>query len=83
MLKRIFIPNRGEIAVRIIRACKELGITSVIGYSEADRESLPVMLADEKICIGPASPLESYLNIPAILSAIEVTGADSVHPGYG
>ncbi|HOL35273.1 MAG TPA: acetyl-CoA carboxylase biotin carboxylase subunit [bacterium] len=83
MLKRIFIPNRGEIAVRIIRACKELGITSVIGYSEADRESLPVMLADEKICIGPASPLESYLNIPAILSAMEVTGADSVHPGYG
>jgi len=83
MLKRVFIPNRGEIALRIIRACKELGITSIIGYSEADRESLPVKLADEKICIGPASPIDSYLNIPSILSAMEVTHADSVHPGYG
>jgi len=83
MLRKVFIPNRGEIAVRIIRACKELGLPCVLGYSEADRESLPTMLADEKICIGPASPLESYLNIPAILSAMEVTGVDSVHPGYG
>ena len=83
MLKRVFIPNRGEIAVRVIRACRELGITSVLGYSEADRESLAVKIADEKVCIGAASPLESYLNIPAILSAMEVTRADSVHPGYG
>lgn len=83
MIKRVFIPNRGEIATRIIRACKELGLVSVIGHSEADRESLPVKLADEKICIGPPSPLESYLNIPAILSAMDVTHVDSVHPGYG
>lgn len=83
MLKRVFIPNRGEIAVRIIRACKELGISSILGYSEADRDSLAAQIADEKICIGPATPLESYLNIPAILSAMDVTHADSVHPGYG
>ncbi|MCM8759810.1 MAG: acetyl-CoA carboxylase biotin carboxylase subunit [Candidatus Omnitrophica bacterium] len=83
MLKRVFIPNRGEIAVRIIRSCKELGITSILGFSEADRFSLATMIADEKICIGPPSPLDSYLNIPAILSAMEVMKVDSVHPGYG
>jgi len=83
MLKRVFIANRGEIALRILRACKESGLTAIIGYSEADKESLPVCLADEKICIGPANPLESYLNIPAIISALEITRADSVHPGYG
>lgn len=83
MLKRVFIPNRGEIAVRIIRACRDLGITSILGYSEADRFSLGAMIADEKICVGPASPLDSYLNIPAILSAIEVMKVDSIHPGYG
>ena len=82
MLKRIFVANRGEIALRIIRACRDLGLTSIIGYSEADKDSLPVNLADEKICIGPASPLESYLNIPSILSAMEVMHVDSVHPGY-
>ncbi len=83
MLKRVFVANRGEIALRIIRACRDLGITSIIGYSEADKDSLPVNLADEKICIGPASPLESYLNIPSILSAMDVMHVDSVHPGYG
>ncbi|HPP66316.1 MAG TPA: acetyl-CoA carboxylase biotin carboxylase subunit [bacterium] len=83
MLKRVFIANRGEIALRIIRACKELGFTSIIGYSDADKNSLPVNIADEKICIGPASPIESYLNIPSILSAMELMHADSVHPGYG
>jgi len=83
MIRKIFVANRGEIALRIIRACKELGIPVVIGYSEADRFSLPVFLADERICIGPANPKESYLNIPSIISAIEITGADAVHPGYG
>lgn len=83
MIRKLFVANRGEIALRIVRACKELGIPVVIGYSEADRFSLPVFLADERICIGPANPKESYLNIPSIISAIEITGADAVHPGYG
>ncbi|MCM8804026.1 MAG: acetyl-CoA carboxylase biotin carboxylase subunit [Candidatus Omnitrophica bacterium] len=83
MIKKLFVANRGEIAVRIIRACKELEIPVVIGYSDADRFSLPTFLADERICIGPANPKESYLNIPSIISAIEITGADAVHPGYG
>jgi len=83
MIRKIFIANRGEIALRIIRACKELGIPVVIGYSEADKFSLPVFLADERMCIGPANPKESYLNIPSIISAIEIAGADAVHPGYG
>ena len=83
MFKKVFIPNRGEIALRIIRSCKELGLTSIIGYSEADKSSLPVACADERICIGPSSPSESYLNIPSIISAIEITGAEAVHPGYG
>ena len=83
MFKRVFISNRGEIALRIIRCCKELGLTSIIGYSEADRDSLPVKLSDEKICIGPSTPSESYLNIPSLISAIEVTNSEAVHPGYG
>jgi len=83
MFKRVFIANRGEIAVRVVRACREAGLVSIIGHSQADRASLPVMMADERICIGPASPQESYLNIPAIVSAIEATRAEAVHPGYG
>ena len=83
MIKKVLIANRGEIALRIWRACTELGIPCVVAFSEADRDSLTVRLAREKICIGPASGLESYLNIPAILSALEVTGCDAVHPGYG
>ena len=83
MIKKVLIANRGEIALRIWRACTELDIPCVIAFSEADRESLTVRVAREKICIGPASSLESYLNIPSILSALEVTGCDAVHPGYG
>lgn len=83
MFNKVFIANRGEIALRIIRACKELGLKTVIGYSEADRDSLPVHLADEKICIGPVQPTESYLNIPALISAMEIFDVDAVHPGYG
>ncbi len=83
LFKKILIANRGEIALRIIRACKELGIKTVAVYSEADKESLHVKLADEAICIGPANPQQSYLNIPAILSAAEITDAEAIHPGYG
>ena len=82
-IKKVVIANRGEIAVRAIRTCKELGIKTVAVYSEADKDSLHVMLADEAICIGPPNPQESYLNIPNILSAAEITGADAVYPGYG
>ena len=81
--KKILIANRGEIAVRVIRACRESGIKTVAVYSEADRESLHVRLADESVCIGPANVAQSYLNIPAILSAAEITDADAMHPGYG
>ena len=83
MIKKLLIANRGEIAVRIIRTCKELGIRSVAVYSEADRESMHVKLADESICIGPAEPSKSYLDIPRIMASIEVSSADAVHPGYG
>ncbi|HLP15892.1 MAG TPA: acetyl-CoA carboxylase biotin carboxylase subunit [Bacteroidota bacterium] len=83
MINKILIANRGEIALRIIRACREMGIATVAVYSEADRESLHVRFADEAICIGPAASRESYLNIPRILSAAEITDADAVHPGYG
>jgi acetyl-CoA carboxylase biotin carboxylase subunit len=83
LFNKILIANRGEIAIRVIRACKELGIKSVAVYSVADEDSLHVKLADEAVCIGPASPTESYLNIPAIISAAEVTGAEAIHPGYG
>jgi acetyl-CoA carboxylase, biotin carboxylase subunit len=83
MLKKVLIANRGEIALRVIRACHELGIGAVVAYSEADRDSLPVRLADEAICIGPAASARSYLHIPAIISAAEMTGCDAIHPGYG
>ncbi len=83
MFKKILIANRGEIAVRIIRACKEWGIATVAIHSDVDRESMHVRLADESICVGPHQPTFSYLNIPAIMSAIELTGSEAVHPGYG
>ncbi|MEZ4415075.1 MAG: acetyl-CoA carboxylase biotin carboxylase subunit [Gemmatimonadota bacterium] len=83
MFRRVLIANRGEIALRIIRACRELGLETVAVYSEADRESLHVRFADEAVCIGPPQPRESYLNIPRIIAAAEVTGAEAVHPGYG
>ena len=83
MFKKILIANRGEIAVRIIRACKEWGIATVAIHSDVDRESMHVRLADESICIGPHQPSLSYLNIPAIMSAIELTDSEAVHPGYG
>jgi acetyl-CoA carboxylase biotin carboxylase subunit len=83
MLSRILIANRGEIALRIIRACHELGIEAVAVYSEADRDAPYLQLADEAICIGPADPAESYLNIARIISAAEVADADAIHPGYG
>jgi acetyl-CoA carboxylase biotin carboxylase subunit len=82
-MKRIFVANRGEIAVRIIRACRELGITAIVGYSEPDRASLAVRLADEAYPIGPAPSLESYLNIPRLIETIRRTKCDGVHPGYG
>ena len=83
MFPKILIANRGEIAVRIIRACKEMGVSTVAVFSEADRDALHVSLADESICIGPAPVQKSYLNMDAILSAALVTGAKAIHPGYG
>lgn len=83
MFSRILIANRGEIALRIIRACHELGIEAVVVYSEADKEASYLDIADEAICIGPASPAKSYLNIPAIISAAEIADVDAIHPGYG
>jgi acetyl-CoA carboxylase biotin carboxylase subunit len=83
MFKKILIANRGEIALRILRACRTLGVDAVVAYSEADRESLPVQLADEAICIGPADARRSYLSAPAVISAAIVTGCDAIHPGYG
>ena len=83
LFKKILIANRSEIALRIIRACKELGIKTVAVYSDIDKESLHVRLADESVCIGPANANQSYLNIPAILSAAEITDSDAIHPGYG
>ena len=83
MFSKILIANRGEIAVRIIRACKEMGISTVAVFSEADRDALHVSLADESICIGPANLQESYLNMTAILEAAAATGAEAIHPGYG
>ncbi|HEV7589467.1 MAG TPA: acetyl-CoA carboxylase biotin carboxylase subunit [Longimicrobium sp.] len=83
MFRKVLIANRGEIALRVIRACRELGIRTVAVYSEADRESLHVRFADEDVCIGPPPARESYLNVPRIIAAAEVTGADAIHPGYG
>ena len=83
MFKKVLIANRGEIALRVIRACRELGIQTVAVYSEADRESLHVRFADDDVCIGPPAGRDSYLNIPRIIAAAEITGADAIHPGYG
>ena len=83
LFKKVLIANRGEIAVRVIRACKELGIKTVAVYSDVEKEALHVRLADEAVCIGPANSAQSYLNIPGILSAAEITDSEAVHPGYG
>ncbi|MFP6581912.1 MAG: acetyl-CoA carboxylase biotin carboxylase subunit [Candidatus Hydrogenedentota bacterium] len=83
MFRRLLIANRGEIAVRIIRACRQMGITSIAVYSDADADSMHVALADESICIGPASPTESYLHIPGIIAAAEICDTQAIHPGYG
>src|SRR5659263_772907 len=83
MFKKILIANRGEIALRIQRACRELGVKAVMVYSEADREAKYIKLADESVCIGPAPSALSYLNINAIISAAELTDAEAIHPGYG
>src|SRR5258706_14922118 len=83
MFRKILIANRGEIALRVIDACKELGIATVAVYSEADRNSLHVRFADEAVCIGPPRSSESYLNIPQVISAAEITNVDAIHPGYG
>src|SRR5205814_3172634 len=83
MFRKVLIANRGEIALRVLRACRTLGVEAVVAYSEADRESLPVQLADEAICIGPGDAKRSYLSAPAMISAAIVTGCDAIHPGYG
>ncbi len=83
MFRKILIANRGEIALRVLRACRTLGVEAVVAYSEADRDSLPVLLADEAICIGPADAKRSYLSAPAVISAALITGCDAIHPGYG
>ena len=83
MIGKVLIANRGEIAVRIIRACREMGIETVAVYSEADREALHTQLADEAVCIGPAPSSESYLNMQNIISATLISGADAIHPGFG
>ena len=83
MIKKVLVANRGEIAVRIIRACREMGIETVAVYSEADRESVHTQLADEAICIGPAQSSESYLSMEQIISATITSGADAIHPGFG
>src|SRR6187402_2055013 len=83
MFKKILIANRGEIALRVIRTCKEMGISTVAVYSTADKDSLHVKFADEAVCIGPPESKKSYLNIPNIISAAEITNADAIHPGYG
>src|SRR5437879_8980398 len=83
MFRKILIANRGEIALRVICACKELEIPTVAVYSEADRNALHVRFADEAVCIGPARSSESYLNIPHVISAAEITDVDAIHPGYG
>ncbi|MBI4609134.1 MAG: acetyl-CoA carboxylase biotin carboxylase subunit, partial [Candidatus Rokubacteria bacterium] len=83
MFHKILIANRGEIALRVLRTCRELGVRAIVAHSRADAHSLPVRLADESICIGPEDPQSSYLNIPNIISAAEITDSDAIHPGYG
>src|SRR5205085_2215369 len=83
MFDKILIANRGEIALRVLRACKELGIPTVAVHSTADADAMHVRLADESVCVGPPAARDSYLNVPALLAACEITGADAVHPGYG
>ena len=83
MFKKILIANRGEIALRVIRTCKEMGIKTVAVYSTADKDSLHVKFADEAVCVGPPSSKDSYLKIPNIIAAAEITNADAIHPGYG
>src|SRR5207249_2528981 len=83
MFKKILVANRGEIALRVILSCKEMGIKTVAVFSEADRHALHVRFADEAICIGPPKSIDSYLNIPSVISAAELSGADAIHPGYG
>ena len=83
MFKKILIANRGEIALRVQRACREMDVKSVVVYSEADRDAKYVKLADEAVCIGPAPSAQSYLNMPAIIATAEVTDAEAIHPGYG
>src|SRR6188474_850474 len=83
MFDKILIANRGEIALRVLRACRELGIQTVAVHSTADADAMHVRLADESVCIGPPPARDSYLNVPALLTACEITGADAVHPGYG
>ena len=83
MFKKILIANRGEIALRVIRTCKEMGIKTVAVYSQADVNAMHVRMADESVCIGPAESAKSYLSIPSIISACEITGSEAVHPGYG
>ena len=83
MFKKILIANRGEIAVRVIRACKEWGIATVAIHSDVDKNSMHVRLANESVCVGSHQPINSYLNIPAIMSAIQLTDVEAVHPGYG
>ena len=83
MLEKVLIANRGEIALRVLRACKELGIKTVAVHSTADKDLMHVRLSDESVCIGPPAAAESYLNVPSIIAAMELTDADAVHPGYG
>src|SRR5574339_1050794 len=83
MFRKVLIANRGEIALRVIRACRELGVETVAVYSAADRESLHVRFADDDVCIGPPPSRQSYLRIPSLIAAAEITGADAIHPGYG
>src|SRR5262245_37466393 len=83
MFEKILIANRGEIALRVLRACKDLGILTVAVHSTADADAMHVRLADESVCIGPPPARDSYLNVPALITACEITGADAVHPGYG
>src|ERR1700693_1112445 len=83
MFRKVLVANRGEIALRVINACKEMGVRTVAVYSEADRNSLHVRFADEAICIGPPRPSDSYLHVPAVISAAEIADVDAIHPGYG